>query len=43
MVKFGSHPNICWGMYAHDGDINLFFTLVVSTFVYFNACFLPHL
>jgi hypothetical protein len=29
-------------MYTHVGDINLLFILVVSTLVYFNACFLPH-
>ena len=30
-------------MYTHDGDINLLFILVVSTLVYFNACFLSHM
>jgi hypothetical protein len=43
MVEFGSHPNIRRGMYAHVGDINLLIILVVSTLVYFNACFLPHM
>ena len=39
MVEFGSHPNIRRGIYTLDGDINLLFILVVSTLVYFNACF----
>ena len=43
MVEFGSHPNIRRDMYIHDGDINLLFILVVSTLVYFNACFLSYM
>ena len=39
----GVIPNIRRGMYTHDGDINLLFILVVSTLVYFNACFLSHM
>jgi len=41
--SLGVIPNIRRGIYTHDGDINLLFILVVSTLVYFNACFLSHM
>jgi hypothetical protein len=42
-AEFKSQPQDLSGMYTHDGGINLFFILVVSTLVYFNAHFISHI